>query len=252
VLRDRPDRAIDLMHRVADAVASALQRQVDWGLSGVRDGQYSLDLSADAAALATLAEAGVGVLSEESGIGSGEDGMVMIIDPVDGSTNCSRGVPWYATAMCLLQDGEPIAAMVVNQANGVRYEAIRGAGARRDGVPIRVSTCGAPSAAIIAHNGVPARPLGVQQSRMFGAAALDIGLVADGTLDGYIDCVNDAHGVWDYAASALILREAGGMVVDLHGRDLIVVDHRARRTPVAAATPALLDALLDIRRSFSD
>jgi myo-inositol-1(or 4)-monophosphatase len=252
VLRDRPDLALALMSRVADAVTEALSTQRDWGESGIRDGQYALDLSADDAALSMLIEAGVGVLSEESGVHPGEPGMVMIIDPVDGSTNCSRGVPWYATAMCLLQDGEPLAAMVVNQASRTRYAATRGGGATRNGVPIRVSTCDVQGEAIIAHNGVPARPLGVQQSRMFGAAALDIGLVADGTLDGYIDCVDDAHGVWDYAASALILREAGGVIADLHGRDLIHLDHRARRTPVAAATPVLLDGLLDVRRSFDE
>ena len=58
----------------------------------------------------------------------------------------------------------------------------------------------------------------------------------------------DAHGVWDYLAASLICAEAGVRVVDAAGRDLVVLDHAARRTPVAAATPELLDALLAIRR----
>ena len=58
----------------------------------------------------------------------------------------------------------------------------------------------------------------------------------------------DAHGVWDYLAGTLICREAGAVVVDALGRELTVLDHDARRTPVAAATPDLLDAMLAVRR----
>jgi fructose-1,6-bisphosphatase/inositol monophosphatase family enzyme len=54
--------------------------------------------------------------------------------------------------------------------------------------------------------------------------------------------------VWDYLAASLICAEAGVRIVDAADRDLVVLDHAARRTPVAAATPELLDALLAIRR----
>ncbi|MDD9371521.1 MAG: hypothetical protein PV358_15490, partial [Acidimicrobiales bacterium] len=57
-----------------------------------------------------------------------------------------------------------------------------------------------------------------------------------------------AHGVWDYLGGALVCAEAGAVVTDAYGRDLTVVDHAARRTPVAAATPALLDALVAARQ----
>ena len=54
--------------------------------------------------------------------------------------------------------------------------------------------------------------------------------------------------MWDYIGATLVVREAGGVVVDALGRDLVVLDHTARRTPVAATTTALLDGLLDHRR----
>jgi myo-inositol-1(or 4)-monophosphatase len=54
----------------------------------------------------------------------------------------------------------------------------------------------------------------------------------------------DAHGVWDYLASLLILHEAGGVSAEVGGRDLVVLDHAARRTPAVASTPRLLDAIL--------
>ena len=85
------------------------------------------------------------------------------------------------------------------------------------------------------------------QYRSFGASALDIGLVAAGSLDGFLDTWFDAHGVWDFAASSLIVTEAGGVIVDALGRDLVVLDHDVRRTPIAAATPELLDELLAAR-----
>jgi myo-inositol-1(or 4)-monophosphatase len=87
-------------------------------------------------------------------------------------------------------------------------------------------------------------------SDLLGASALDLCLVASGTLDGYVDCVVDAHGVWDYAGASLVCAEAGVPIVDAHGRDLIVFDHDARRTPVAASTPELLEALLQVRRTL--
>jgi fructose-1,6-bisphosphatase/inositol monophosphatase family enzyme len=108
-----------LLHEVADAVAAALRRQRDWGPSGTRVGQYALDVSADDAAL-----------SEESGLEDRRTGELVVIDPVDGSTNCSRGIPWYATSMCLVDREGPACALVVNQASGVRYWAERGGGAR--------------------------------------------------------------------------------------------------------------------------
>ena len=85
-----------------------------------RDTQYVLDVETDAVALEALLGAGYGVLSEESGLTSGERDRIVIIDPIDGSTNCSRRIPWYATAMCVVDEHGPVAALVVNQATGTR------------------------------------------------------------------------------------------------------------------------------------
>lgn len=243
---------LGLLHDVADAVAGALERQRDWGLSGARDGQYALDLTADDAALGVLRTAGVGVLSEESGLEDRGTGEIVVIDPVDGSTNCARGVPWYATSLCLVDADGPAVALVVNQASGVRWSAVRGEGAWVDGRPLRPSACTAVSDAILGLNGLPPTHLGWQQARVLGAIALDLCLVAAGVLDGYVDCVAEAHGSWDHAGASLICREAGAAIVDLWDRDLVPLDHAARRTPIAAATPALLDALVAARRRGSE
>jgi len=246
-----PDR-LRLLHEVADAVAAAFAGVRDFGPSGVREGQYTLDVVANDAALPLLRAAGLGVLSEESEFEAGSNGEVVVIDPIDGSTNASRGLPWYATAMCVVDADGPSVALVVNQASGDRFWATRGGGAFRNGERIAPSWCAEVADSIVGLNAIPPLPLGYRQSRVYGAVALDLCMVACGVLDGYVDCDDrnpeGAHGVWDYLASTLICREAGAVVVDLQGRDLVTLQHDDRRTPVAAATPALLDQLLAARR----
>ena len=232
-----------------DAVASTLGDLEDWSLAGTRDGQYRSDLAADAVAVEHLLSAGLGVLSEESGRrGPPDAALVAVIDPVDGSTNASRGIPWYATSICVLDREGPLAAHVVNQATGRRYEAVRGKGATRDGRPIGPSGTTSLRRAVVGLSGYPPEHLGWRQYRALGAAALDLCAVADGTLDGYVDCGPDGHGVWDYLAGVLVCGEAGAAVAEASGGDLVVLDHAARREPVAAATPELLGSLMTARR----
>lgn len=245
-----PNDRLSLLTDVADAVARALRTVSDLGPSGRRVGQYALDVVADDAALAVLRGAGVSVLSEESGFERGSADVV-IIDPVDGSTNASRGVPWYATSLCLIDADGPATALVVNQATGVRYWAERGGGAFCDGVRLVPSGCAEVGEAIVGLNGLPPANLGYAQARVFGAVALDLCQVAAGVLDGYVDCIVDAHGAWDHAGGALICHEAGAVAVDLWDRDLFTVDHVARRTPIAAATPELLEQLVHARRAMA-
>ncbi len=243
-----PDVVIDLFADVADRVGATLARQVDWGESGRRPGQYAVDLAVDEVCTEPLIAAGFRVLSEESGLQGPAGEPTVVVDPLDGSTNASRGIPWCATTLCLVDHDGPTVALVANHATGERYRAVRGAGAARDGAPVRVSACEELASAVIGVSGLPTHHYGWAQFRALGAAAADLCLVASGGLDGWCDMSDDAHGVWDYLAAVLICREAGGVAVDLHGRELAVMDHDARRTPVVAASPALVDALLAERR----
>jgi myo-inositol-1(or 4)-monophosphatase len=239
-----PDPLLALFRRVATAVHDALGELGDWGLAGTRPGQYRSDLVADQVAVDLLEQAGLGVLSEESGLHHPERAVVVALDPVDGSTNASRGLPWWATSLCALDREGPMAALVVNQAIGTTFEAIRGGGAWCDGAPIQPSGATQLHDSMIALSGLPPRHLGWRQFRALGAAALDLCQVACGGLDGYLDCSIDAHGPWDYLGGLLVCQEAGAPVVDAHGRDLLVLGHGDRRTPVAGATPQLLEQLL--------
>lgn len=240
---------LDVLRATAGAVAAELEGHLDWGPSGSREGQYASDLAADAAALEVLTSEGLGVMSEESGGRDLDADVVVVLDPLDGSSNASRGIAWYATSLCAVDEVGPLAALVRNVVTGTCWEAVRGGGAFRDGEPIAPSGSTELETSIVGLSGFPAENLGWGQFRALGAAALDLCLVADGTLDAYVDCSRDAHGSWDYLGGLLICTEAGASMVDAHDRDLVVVDHHARRTPVAAATDELLTELVRARRA---
>jgi myo-inositol-1(or 4)-monophosphatase len=242
---------LDLLHEAAAAVQRALGDVADWGPEGTRPGEdhvrYHSDLAADRAAVDVLTAAGVSVVSEESGLHRAEGrhgGIVVVVDPLDGSTNASLGIPWYAASLCAVDADGARAALVLDLPHDLRYVAARGDGARRDGVPIRPSGCTTLSGAVVGLSGMPPRHLGWRQMRALGAASLDLCAVASGALDAWADCTADAHGPWDYLGGALVCREAGAAVADVDGRPLDVADHAARRTPVAAATPELLAQLV--------
>jgi myo-inositol-1(or 4)-monophosphatase len=242
------DALTDLLSQAAEAIRSALDGLDDWGLAGTRAGQYLSDLAADEAAVSVLSAAGMGVLSEESGAHFVERDVVVVVDPLDGSTNASRGLPWFAISLCAVDGDGPRAALVVDLPRGRSYTAVRGAGSWVDGRPLRPSGVTDLADALVGISGFPPRPLGWRQFRTLGAAALDLCAVAEGTLDAFVDCSPSAHGAWDYLGGALVCREAGVPVGDALGRDLVTLDHRDRRTPMAAATPALFEQLADARR----
>jgi len=242
------EEILDVLHRTADAVAGVLQANTDWSLSGKRATQYSVDLAADAAALEVLHGAGCAVLSEESQI-TGEwkpGGLMVVMDPLDGSTNASKRVPWYATALCAI-DGEGMrASLVVNQASGRdRYWASRGGGAFHNVIRLAPTERNALRQSVVGISGLPSFRPAWGQFRALGAAALDICLVATGALDGWIDF--NSHGVWDYLASVLVCQEAGVLVEEFQFRDLVVTEYAEKRTPLVASSRELLDELRAVR-----
>jgi fructose-1,6-bisphosphatase/inositol monophosphatase family enzyme len=238
---------LDVLEEAATAVSRVLAGLDDWGPAGTREGQYRSDLAADDAVLAVLDAAGFGVLSEESGLHAATRDVLVVVDPVDGSTNAARGIPWFATSLCALDAAGPAAALVVNLASGTQFSAVRGAGAWRDGVRVQPSGCTTLGEAIVGLSGYPPAPFGWRQFRALGACALDLCAVACGWLDAYVDCSPDAHGVWDYLGGMLVCQEAGAVVAEAFGRELVVRDPTARRTPLAGGSDALLASIVAAR-----
>jgi fructose-1,6-bisphosphatase/inositol monophosphatase family enzyme len=228
---------LEHLHACADAVQGAYASEQGRGYSGQRATQYHLDLAADAAALQVLTRAGFRVLSEESGL-SGSGQLTAVLDPIDGSTNCDRSIPFFATSIAVLDNDGLVAGLVVNQSSGVRYWATRGGGAWRDGERIGTSGQVEVAGALVSFSGLPERNIGWGQIRALGAASLEFCLVADGSLDLYTVAQRSTLNPWDYLAGMLIAQEAGAFVGDYNGEDLII-DQAVVRRPLVAATQEL-------------
>jgi fructose-1,6-bisphosphatase/inositol monophosphatase family enzyme len=241
-----PEAMLELF---ADA-ARAVQRAVgavnadDRRVRTERPGQYAIDIVADDAACAVLQRADVRIVSEESGVHEREGARVtVVLDPVDGSTNCSRAIPYWATSICALDDDGPLAGLVVNQATGVCTTAVRGAGAYRDGERLRASGVNRVEDAMVHLSGAPLRMLPWKQFRALGSAALGLCEIASGALDGFVDA-GAYHAPWDYLAGYLACIEAGAVVCDAAGRELVTDAIDVRRQLIAAATPELAGLLV--------
>jgi fructose-1,6-bisphosphatase/inositol monophosphatase family enzyme len=230
--------ALAVRDAVASVAATAMRERTG------RPGQYFLDVVADAAAVKILRAEPVRIVSEESGAhGRDTAEITVVLDPVDGSTNCARGIPYWSTSLCALDTHGALASLVVNHATGSRTIAVRGEGARRDGIPLRAATTEHVEDAVIAIAGMPPRLLPWKQFRALGCASLVLCDIAAGSIDGAVDG-GPWHAPWDYLGGYLACIEAGAVVRDANGADLVVADFDARRQIVAAATPALADALM--------
>lgn len=238
------EQLLDLGLRVTDACLATVNESSDWSATGELRGQHFGDVVADEAGLKLLIDAGVNVFSEESGLLDQSSIVTAVLDPIDGSTNAARAIPYWTSAICLLQRGEPVAAVVrLSGAAGV-FSAIRGRGATFNGRKVASSSTCLLKKSVVFVNGYPRHHLGWAQMRALGSAALEISLLAKGSGDAFIDC-SDGLAVWDYLAAALILVEAGG-VVDVQDGDLLAPTlDRVRRRVVAACNTQILDALLN-------
>lgn len=231
------DQILHHLHACAELVHGTYAKEQGRGYSGQRDTQYHLDLAADAVAVDFLVAAGFRVLSEESGF-SGESEYVAVLDPIDGSTNCDRTIPFFSTSIAVLHGEDLIAGLVVNQANGTRYWATKGNGAFRDGQRIATSGCREIAGSLVSFSGLPERHIGWGQIRALGSAALEFCLVADGSLDLYTVAQQSTLNPWDYLAGKLIAQESGAFVADYAGEELDIAVAAVRR-PLVAATSEL-------------
>jgi myo-inositol-1(or 4)-monophosphatase len=157
-------------------------------------------------------------------------GVTYVVDPLDGTTNFLHGYPWYAVSIGAIASGVLAAGIVVNVPTGEVFSAVRGGGAFRNDEPIRVSRNAEPSRALVG-TGFPFKNLDKLDAyqrqfaavtrqtagiRRAGAAALDLCDVACGRFDAFWEL---SLAPWDVAAGILIVREAGGIVTDVAGRE---------------------------------
>jgi myo-inositol-1(or 4)-monophosphatase len=170
----------------------------------------------------TQARPGDGFLGEEGGSAESASGITWVVDPIDGTVNFLYGIPQYAVSVAASRDGEAVAGVVVNVANGEVFSATRGGGATLDGRPLHVRDVVPLEQRLVATGFnyvadvrvLQAAAVGrmlatVRDVRRLGAAALDLCALAAGRVDAYIE---EGLNPWDVAAGALVATEAGARV----------------------------------------
>lgn len=225
------DAQLALLRKMADAVAEVIRESPverfgdELGMGADGTATKLVDDLAERELLRILREdrPGLNLLSEEAGFVDFGGDRVLVADPIDGTTNAARALPFYCVSLAIgrkdLADVET--GLVVNLATGDRYEAVAGGGATCNGRPMRVHPPGGKECVISVgvsrgSEFVPP-PGGILRS--FGASALEMALVASGGLDAYY-YGRPVLRIIDVAAATLLVREAGGVVLDRHGQDL--------------------------------
>ncbi len=226
---------------------------VGFGIGAGGDTMKKIDLVAEKALIDVFEENKVSctLISEETGtrkIGSQPSEFYVTTDPVDGTTNAVRGIPFMATAIAVskapyLKDVET--ALVSDIFHDVTYTAQRDQGAFRNGKKIKPSQTSSLEEAVV---GVDFNTLRLgelvaeleevlirtRHLRHFGANALEVCYVADGAIDAFID-IRGKLRVTDIAASYLIILEAGGIMVTPEGTQLDVPLAATQRVAFIAA-----------------
>ena len=199
-------------------------------VKGAGDYVTAFDRQSETAILEVLAREapGIAVLAEERG--GKRAGTMWAVDPLDGTTNFTRGFPVVAVSVGMLDEGIPIAGVVIAPFLGLEFAVSRGQGATLNGERLPRLPALDPSKAIVA-TGFPFRNKGrmpryrpVVEGALLrfedlpraGAAALDLAWTAAGTFDGYFELNLNT---WDLAAGAALVLEVGGRVSDWSGGD---------------------------------
>ena len=269
----KPENLIEIFAAADAAVKEVLLGINEWGLvqeNPIHAGQHYPDVAADNAALEILKEAGLAVMSEESGFhlpSKYEDYSVgefdlsklkpgeflVVMDPLDGSTNASKRIPFYAISLCALDASGPVAGYVANLAcqDLPAYTAIRGEGAQYGSSSIQPSSAieigkATVGVSFYVRNGLPEWLKSSQRVKCLGAAALELCMVASGSLDAYLDCTEGIHSPWDYLAGSLICNEAGAEFRDVQNRNINQVGMDIRRQPLAASSVKLIEAIQNL------
>lgn len=250
---------------IAPLLRTLNQPQPDLGVGAGGDPLRKVDLAAEDAIVEVLNEHGLSftLVSEESGVkkcGENASECYVTCDPIDGTTNLVRGLPFYATSIAV--SPEPRldmvhAGLVADLFQDVTYFGEKGMGAFRDGHRLVPSKVVSLEEAVL---GVDLNSCKVEwimsrltrlidmtkHIRHFGANALELCFVADGKTDAFVD-IRGKLRTTDMAAAWLILHEAGAVMTGSDGEELRVrLDPKQKIEFVASANPEIHRKILEL------
>jgi len=168
-------------------------------------------------------------ITEETGIIKNKDKEnIWIIDPIDGTTNFLHGIPHFAICIALQHKNEIVSGLIFDPIKDEMFFAEKNKGAFLNNHRLRVSNKNSIEECLFSsnHEGVKFTNLNM---RYTGCAALDLAYVASGRLDGFF---HNKINLWDVAAGALLVQEAGGKVNNIIEFDKNNIDIRASSSSI--------------------
>jgi myo-inositol-1(or 4)-monophosphatase len=185
---------------------------------------------------------------EQNGLWSIDGNGLWVVDPIDGTTNFINGLPHFAISVALMEQGRSTLGVIYNPITDEMYTAARGQGAELNGTPLPLKKIANPMSNAVAGLDIKylcsarlaarlnsTAPFGSQRS--MGSSTLDWCYLAAGRYDIYL---HGGQRLWDYAAGALILEEAGGRIATLV-QDDFWSDKPWSRSVIAALDPMLFE-----------
>lgn len=237
------DFAIDLAQRAGDILLGIRERGLNAEATRTKLGHFDIVTEADVASerfiLSELRSAypTYGIISEETNQRISDAEWVWIVDPLDGTTNYSHGLPIYGVNIALAHNGYPVLGVTYEPANNRTYWSVRGRGAwQRTGTAagngetrLHVSEINELKRAILAtgfqysrldagrarHSEFAILDNQTQSVRRMGSACMTMVWVASGHLEAYWET---GLKPWDFAPGWVMIEEAGGHLVDYEGR----------------------------------
>lgn len=221
--------AIEAAHRAGKVIAEHYPAQRSITVKGYRDIVTEVDTAAESIIIDLIRQRfpDHAILSEEAGGKGIGASYTWVIDPLDGTTNYARRVPFFCTSVGVLEDGEPLAGAIYDPLREQTFAVERGKGATLNDKPIHASQASPLSHTMLAldwghSDEVRAQTLDLLLRiaprcgtvRALGSAALALAYVATGWLDGYF---NLALKPWDTAVGTLLITEAGGKCTSIEG-----------------------------------
>jgi len=179
-------------------------------------------------------------ITEETGIIKNKDKEnIWIIDPIDGTTNFLHGIPHFAICIALQYKNEIISGLIFDPIKDEMFFAEKNKGAFLNNHRLRVSNKNSIEDCLFSsnHEGVKFSDLNM---RYGGCAALDLAYVASGRLDGFF---HNKINLWDVAAGALLVEEAGGIVNELNQYPINNID-------IKASSASINDQMLKSLKNF--
>ena len=240
----------NLLERVPQIAGSA-DASIKIGRGAGGDQTFLIDETAEKIIIEALEKTagkvtGFTLISEEYGIkqSGAESNIHILVDPIDGSNNAKRGVPYYAVSIAVLNGKrleDLLAGYVLDLSSGKEYWAIKGEGAWCNGK--RIECRGSDRLEMVAFEAsVPAKDIdtilpalrSARKVRCLGAIALDLAIMANNAIDLLL--VATPSRSFDFAAGMLILKEAGGIITGMDGSDISGINAGLERTvPLIAA-----------------